>query len=208
MPSHKHPPLGFAGWFAPGFSLFSLLARVVGRAQAVKQSRKKCGVIHKRLCILVLEVLCLRLGFPGAWSTGKPLVFWSSLEMRDEEPSVCWGRMAPAFQSPETRAALCPRPDSQERCQEQSHGGAGVEVPSHSFPSLLPPMGANWNSSSLAVPLVNLLLLASPQCPGPAQQDLPWQVAGRAASLWVGWHLGVLQQRSFLKDRPSAGSFL
>lgn len=35
--------LVFTGWFAPGFSLFSLLGHVLGRAQAVKQRRKKCG---------------------------------------------------------------------------------------------------------------------------------------------------------------------
>lgn len=130
----------------------------------------------------------LRQRFPRAWSTGKLLVFWNLLEMRAEEPSVCSGRMALAFQSPEIHAALCPRPDSSEHCKKQSDGGAGVEVPSHSLPSSLPSVGTYWSSPSLA------MLPASPQCPGPALQDVP--LSGRVSSLQVGWIescFGVLQ---------------
>lgn len=43
-------------------------------------------------------------------------------------------RMVFAFQSPEKHPAVCPEPDS----QEQSDGGADVEVPSHSFRTPLP----------------------------------------------------------------------
>lgn len=44
------------------------------------------------------------------------VVFWGSLELRDEELSVCLGRRTLAFHDPETHTGLCPRPGSQEHC--------------------------------------------------------------------------------------------
>lgn len=114
MLSHKPPPLGFTGWFATGLILFSLLDHVVGRAQAMKQSRKKCGKTEKTV-FWSWRIMCLRQGFPGTWSTGKTLAFSSLLEMRGEEPKFCSAGWPLLFKF-QRHMQLCAQSTCRSRC--------------------------------------------------------------------------------------------